>query len=172
MNDATKFPTKQENLVFGSICDLHAWMRAFDAINSLSDKLIAKKWRPGKDQKDTVESRKKIRNAAYKDQMNLLWWCRKLQHRQHCSKSFSRRSNLCSNYRRRSRPHPRHSHPSHWHQRGYSPQPRKISSQRICHGKEVGGVVPLVPHARYSPSAVSSRVGINSSVKPSSELFL
>ena len=69
---ATKFPTKEENLVYGSICDLHAWMRAFDAINSLSDKLIAKKWRPGKDQKDTVESRKNIRNAAYKDQMNLL----------------------------------------------------------------------------------------------------
>ena len=69
---ATKFPTKEENLVYGSVCDLYAWMRAFDAINSLSDKLIAKKWRPGKDQKDTVESRKNIRNAAYKDQMNLL----------------------------------------------------------------------------------------------------
>ena len=44
-NLTAKFPSKDGNLVYGGICDLHAWLRGFDAINSLSDKLEVKKWK-------------------------------------------------------------------------------------------------------------------------------
>ena len=71
-NISTKFPTKEENLVYGGICDLHAWLRGFDAINTLSDKLEVKKWKvTKKEDRERVEARKKIRQAKFKAELNL-----------------------------------------------------------------------------------------------------
>ena len=50
----SSFPTIEKNLQYGGICDLHAWLRAFDAINSLSDKLTIKKWRAKKSKSQDV----------------------------------------------------------------------------------------------------------------------
>ena len=93
-NFPEKFPTNEANLQYGAVCDLHAWLRSFDAINSLSDKLTVKKWRiaktPGKKRKNEtkeqeeerirqinetaaiVEARKKERQTKFKEKMNLL----------------------------------------------------------------------------------------------------
>ena len=71
-NLIANFPTNEELLVYGSICDFHAWCRSFDAINSLSDKLPLKKWRvTKKEEKDIVEGRKKNRQKKYKEEMSL-----------------------------------------------------------------------------------------------------
>ena len=71
-NISTKFPTKEETLAFGGICDLHAWLRGFDAINNLSDKLEVKKWKViKKEDKEKVEARKKKRQAEFKTELNL-----------------------------------------------------------------------------------------------------
>lgn len=72
-NVAAKFPTKEENLAYGGICDLHAWLRGFDAINSLSDKLSVKLWKPHKkEDRDQVEARKKLRQDAFREELGLL----------------------------------------------------------------------------------------------------
>ena len=71
-NLIANFPTKEELLVYGSICDFHAWCRSFDAINSLSDKLPLQKWRvTKKEEKDIVEGRKKNRQKKFKEEMSL-----------------------------------------------------------------------------------------------------
>ena len=70
---ATDFPSKEESLEYSGICDLHAWLRCFDAINSLSDKLCIKKWKAVKKQdKDKVEESKKLRQQKFKDELDLL----------------------------------------------------------------------------------------------------
>ena len=66
------YPTIQENLQYGGVCDLHAWLRCFDGINSLSDKLEIKKWRRNKLEKIKVEQRKKIRQTKFKEQLGLI----------------------------------------------------------------------------------------------------
>ena len=67
------FPTDESKLVYGGIADLHAWLRAFDAINSLSDKLTVKKWSiRNKEDKATVAARKLARQAAFKEKLGLL----------------------------------------------------------------------------------------------------
>ena len=47
-NFPTKFPTNEESLQFGAVCDFHAIPRSFDAINSVSDCLSVEKWRISK----------------------------------------------------------------------------------------------------------------------------
>ena len=72
-NISTKFPTKEENLAYGGICDLHAWLRGFDAINNLSDKLEVKKWKvTKKEDREKVEARKKKRQADFKTELGLI----------------------------------------------------------------------------------------------------
>ena len=70
---AQKHLTKKERLIYGGVCDLHAWPRAFEAINSLSDKLTIKKWKAMKpDDRKVVEERKKVRQQKFKDELGLL----------------------------------------------------------------------------------------------------
>jgi hypothetical protein len=58
-------------LRLGGICDLHAWLRGFDAINSLSDKLTLKKWQAPKD--DPIRAqRKKQRQKGFKEELGLI----------------------------------------------------------------------------------------------------
>ena len=93
-NFPTNFPTNEENLQFGAVCDFHAIPRSFDAINSVSDRLTVEKWRiskgtrKGKKSESTeeaeerkkedarileeVETRKRRRQAAFKSKMNLI----------------------------------------------------------------------------------------------------
>ena len=72
-NLAAKFPTKEENLAYDGICDLHAWLRGFDAINSLSDRLPVKQWRvQKKEDKEKVAAQKKDRQAKFASIMHLL----------------------------------------------------------------------------------------------------
>ena len=93
-NFPDKFPTKKENLQYSSVCDFHAASRAFDAINSLSDKMTMEKWRvpkgAGKQRKGEteekaaerrkreaemaaeVEQRKKNRQRQFKEKMALV----------------------------------------------------------------------------------------------------
>ena len=66
------FPTIKDNLQYGGVCDLHAWIRAFEAINKLSDKLTIKKWRRSKNDKKEIEKRKKIRQARFKEELGLI----------------------------------------------------------------------------------------------------
>ena len=69
---ATKFPTDESKPVFGGIADLHAWLRAFNGINALSNKLPIKKWSiRKKDEKEIVAARKEARKAAFKEKLNL-----------------------------------------------------------------------------------------------------
>ena len=66
------FPTDVGKLIYGGVCDLHCWLRAFDGVNTLSDKLTVKRWRIAtKEDKEVVASRKVVRNAAYKSRLNL-----------------------------------------------------------------------------------------------------
>ena len=66
------FPTDESKLIYGGVCDLHCWLRAFDGVNHLSDKLTVKKWKIlSKEHKEVVASRKVTRNAAYKSRLNL-----------------------------------------------------------------------------------------------------
>ena len=72
-NLTTKFTTKEENLVYGRVCDLHAWLCSFDAINTLSDKLPVKQWRVQKQEdKDKVATRKKNQQAKFESELNLV----------------------------------------------------------------------------------------------------
>ena len=67
------FPSNKENLMYGGVCDLHCWMRAFEAVNKLSDKKIVKRWRvTKKEEKEEVEVRKKRRNERYLSELNLV----------------------------------------------------------------------------------------------------
>ena len=69
----TDFPTDESKLVYGGIADLHAWLRAFDGINALSDKLAIKKWSARtKEDKESVAERKKSRQAAFKKKLGLI----------------------------------------------------------------------------------------------------
>ena len=72
-NLTTKFTTKEENLAYGRVCDLHACLRSFDAINTLSDKLPVKQWRVQKQEdKDKVATRKKNQQAKFESELNLV----------------------------------------------------------------------------------------------------
>ena len=75
-NLAANFPTKEEELEYGGICDLHAILRAFDAINNLSDKLTIKSWRPKTAaDKEEVKRRAKARQMAFHEKLGLLVDC-------------------------------------------------------------------------------------------------
>ena len=70
---ATLFKTDPSKLVYGGIADLHAWLRSFDAINSLSDKLTLKKWRvTSNSDKAQVAARKEERQKKFKDKLGLI----------------------------------------------------------------------------------------------------
>ena len=63
-NDLSNFPAKfatDENLLeqYGSVCNMHAWERSFDGLNSVSDKLPLDKWRiTDAEEKKVVAARK------------------------------------------------------------------------------------------------------------------
>ena len=94
-NDLTnfpdKFPTKPENLQYGTVCPLHVELRAFDGVNSVSDRLTVKQWRIPKgngskrrgesDEKakerlsresQVAEKRRKERQKKFKDILKLV----------------------------------------------------------------------------------------------------
>ena len=72
-NVLQQFKTDPSKLVYGGIADLHAWLRAFDAFNTLSDKLPVKKWsiRSAED-KAIVAARKEARKRSFKEKLGLI----------------------------------------------------------------------------------------------------
>ena len=72
-NFPEKFPTNQKALEeFGAVSNMHAWERAFDALNHLSDKLTVDKWRVTKaDDKAEVQQRKADRQKQMDDAFGL-----------------------------------------------------------------------------------------------------
>ena len=72
-NLAASFPTKEEALEYGGVCDLHAILRAFDAINTLSDKLNVKAWKPRTNaDKEDVKKRKEARQKKFRERLGLV----------------------------------------------------------------------------------------------------
>ena len=72
-NFPSVFPTIEANLQYGGVCDLHAWLRSFDSINKLSDKMTVEEWRvTDDDDKNIVKNRKQERKKRFKEEMGLV----------------------------------------------------------------------------------------------------
>ena len=73
VNLATLFPTDESKLIYGGVADLYAWLRGFDGINAVSDKLPIEKWRvTTEEEKAIVAARKEARQAGYKEKLDLV----------------------------------------------------------------------------------------------------
>ena len=73
-NFPNQFPTDPRLLEeYGAFCNMHAWERAFDGLNSLSDKKIVDKWRvTDKAEKEAVAARKAERKKKMQEEFGLV----------------------------------------------------------------------------------------------------